>query len=262
MTHERRCVPFELKAVASDDAVPMSFEGYGSVFNTVDSYNDTIAKGAFRSTLKEWRGQGRLPKLLLQHGGGGFFSQNADDLVPIGKWDEMREDDHGLYVRGHLFDVDTDRTKSTYAAMQAGELDGLSIGFRTRKSKMDDESGIRTLTDVQLFEVSLVTFPANDPARVTEVRSSELPDAVEFERWLRRDAGLSRAEARRVVATCYKRLLRNAADMDEDPADIAPRHVGGNREHVIEVVEAIRRVYAGVPLHGTRSQRADRSDRA
>lgn len=204
----RRFVPFEIRAAADDAA--MTFEGYGSVFGTVDSYNDTIAKGAFRATLREWKAKGKLPKLLLQHGGG-MFGGTADDLVPIGKWEEMREDDHGLWMRGRLFDVDTDRVKATYAAMQEGELDGLSIGFRTRKSKMDEETGVRTLTDVQLFEVSLVTFPANDPARVSEVRADEISER-EFERFLR-DAGFSKKSAMTIIARGFK-ALRDAGDLE------------------------------------------------
>jgi len=210
--HEALYVPFELKA-AGDAA--MTFEGYGSVFDTVDSYGDTIAKGAFKATLREWKAAKKLPKLLLQHGGGGFFGGNADDMVPIGKWEEMREDEHGLFMRGRLFDVDTDRVKATYAAMREGELDGLSIGFRTRKSKTDEETGIRTLTDVQLFEVSLVTFPANDPARVTEVRSDELPTEREFERWLRREAGFTEAQAKAIIAKGYRQVRREAMPSDE-----------------------------------------------
>lgn len=186
----------------------MSFEGYGSVFNTVDSYADTIAKGAFKASLREWKGKKKLPKLLLQHGGG--FGMNADDLIPIGKWEEMFEDDHGLYMKGRLFDVQTDRVKATYAALKEGELDGLSIGFNTVKSKRDDDTGIRTLTEVRLWEVSLVTFPANDPARVLSVKSDgELPSEREFERFLR-DAGFSATQAKAVVASGYRSLQRDA----------------------------------------------------
>ena len=102
MITERTSLAIELKALKDGDA-PMSFEGYGSVFNTVDSYNDTIAKGAYKATLREWKEKGKLPKMLLQHGGS-WFSAGAEDMVPVGQWTEMREDDHGLYVKGHLFD--------------------------------------------------------------------------------------------------------------------------------------------------------------
>jgi len=207
---ERMRLSMELKAITDKDA-PMAFEGYGSVFDTVDSYNDTIAKGAYKSTLREWKATGKLPKLLLQHGGS-WFSAGAEDMVPIGKWTEMREDDHGLYAKGHLFDVDADRVRLTYAALKAGELDGLSIGFSTRKYKMDEETGIRTLTDIQLYEVSLVTFPANDPARVTGVKAAgDLPTERELERWLQREAGFSDAQAKTIIAKGYRAVQREAA---------------------------------------------------
>lgn len=210
-------VPFELKATTpADDAPKGTFQGYGSVFNTIDSYNDTIAKGAFRATLKEWKGRKKLPKMLLQHGGGGWFSSNADDMVPIGKWDEMYEDDYGLFMRGHLFDVDTDRVRSTYAAMQAGELDGLSIGFRTRKFKADEDTGIRTLTDIELFEVSVVTFPANDPARISAVKSDgTLLTEREMEAWLRREAGFTETQAKTIIAKGYRQVRREAMPSEE-----------------------------------------------
>ena len=216
MRSERLSIPFEVKAVEGDGQA-MTFEGYGSVFATIDSYNDTIAKGAFKATLREWKATKKLPKLLLQHGGGGIFGgSSAEDQTPIGKWEEMTEDDHGLFVRGRLFDIDTDRVKSTYAAMKEGELDGLSIGFRTRKSKTDNDTGIRTLTDIQLWEVSLVTFPANDPARISEVRADELTER-EFEQHLR-DAGFSIAAAKTIVAKGFKALRDVAPEPSQDDA--------------------------------------------
>lgn len=201
-------VPFELKAAAAEGA--RTFEGYGSVFGTIDSYNDTIAKGAFKQTLRDWKKKGKLPKLLLQHGGS-WLSAGAEDMVPVGKWTEMAEDDYGLFMKGELFDIETDRMKLTYAALKAGELDGLSIGFRTRKSKTDNDTGIRTLTEIELFEVSLVTFPANDPARVTGVKADDaLPSEREFERFLRREGGLSEQQAKAVIAKGYRQVRREA----------------------------------------------------
>jgi HK97 family phage prohead protease len=217
MKADRVCVPFELKTLP--DGETHVFEGYGSVFGTLDSYNDTIVKGAFKQTLKDWKAQAKLPKMLLQHGGGGFFSSNADDMVPIGKWDEMREDDHGLFMRGRLFDIDTDRAKSTYAALKEGELDGLSIGFRTKKFKFDEATSVRTLTEIQLFEVSLVTFPANEPARVTGVKADGvLPSERDFERWLRREAGFTEDEAKTIIAKGYRQVRREAKPSDDDCA--------------------------------------------
>lgn len=212
MIAERRAIPFELRAFTDAGEARGTFEGYGSVFGVTDSYNDVIVKGAFKSTLKEWKATKKLPKMLLQHGGGGFFASNADDMVPVGKWNEMYEDDYGLFMRGRLFDIDTDRARATYAAMKEGELDGLSIGFRTRKSKIDDETHIRTLTDIQLFEVSVVTFPANDPARVTGVKSEgDLPTEREFERFLQRACGFTAREAETIIASGYRQLQRGGS---------------------------------------------------
>ncbi len=200
--------PFQIRSAGQDDATH-TFEGYGSVFGGVDSYGDTIAKGAFKATLREWKAKGKLPKLMLQHGGG-FFGGAADDMVPIGKWEEMREDDTGLFMKGRLFDVQTDRAKAVYAAMKEGELDGLSIGFRTRKSKMDEDSGIRTLTEIELWETSIVTFPADDAARITAVKSDELPTERELERWLRREAGFTEEQAKTIIAKGYRQVRREA----------------------------------------------------
>lgn len=215
---------FTINEFKADEANPRSFTGYGSVFDTVDSYGDTIVKGAFKPSLKEWKAKGKLPKLLLQHGGGGWFSQNADDLVPIGKWDEMREDDHGLFVRGHLFDVETDRTKAVHIAMKEGELDGLSIGFKTRKWKYDEETEVRTLTEIELWECSIVTFPANDPARIESVRSAgePLPTERDFEAFLR-DAGFSKRQAQAIVVDGFEHFLREGGFSAEEARSIS-RH--------------------------------------
>lgn len=194
----------------------MTLEGYGSVFGTLDSYGDTIVKGAFAKTLAQWQAKGKNPKMLLQHGGG-FFGGSAEDQIPIGQWSEMREDDHGLFMAGTIFDIDTDRAKAITAATRAKELDGLSIGFFARQATDDDKTGIRTLTEIELLEVSLVTFPASDPARVTSVRAEDaLPTERELERWLRRDVGLSDTQAKTVIAKGYRQVRREVVWPDED----------------------------------------------
>lgn len=220
MSLERKHLTFALKA--STDK-PGSFEGYGSVFGGIDSYGDTIVKGAFKDTLKEWKGKGKLPKLLLQHGGG-FFSGGAEDLVPIGKWDEMSEDDRGLFGRGHLFELDTDRVKSVYAAMKEDELDGLSIGYETKKWTYDEETDIRTLTEIKLWEVSLVTFPADDSARVASVKAAngDLPTERDFESFLR-DAGFSKRQAQIIVADGFEHFLRDAGFSKDEAKHISSR---------------------------------------
>jgi HK97 family phage prohead protease len=235
----RLAVALEVRNI-DDDA--RTFEGYGSVFGTLDSYADTVKRGAFKRSLKEWKGKGRMPAMLWQH--------NPDE--PVGVWTEMAEDETGLVVKGKL--LSTGRGPQAYEALKEGALSGLSIGFVTRKSQIDDESGIRTLTDVDLWEVSLVTFPANDPARVTSVRADgDFPSDREFEQWCRRDAGLSRDEAKRVTAICFRRLLRDAEATKSDPSDIAGRHVEGNRE----VLDALRATL-GSATHGPGNEEAGR----
>lgn len=219
----RMCVPFAVRAdePEAEAETGRSFSGYGSVFGVVDSYGTVVQKGAFSRTLKEWKARHKFPKLLLQHGGG-FFGGSVDDLVPVGKWSEMHEDDHGLFMRGDLFDVDTDRQKTVRAALREGELDGLSIGFRTRKSERDEETGIVTLTDIELWEVSLVTFPANPEATVTDVRGV-MPTEREFEAWLMREAGLTSAAAKAVIAKGYRHALREARGAGESITELASR---------------------------------------
>lgn len=247
MTLERLVVPCEMKSL--DDSA-RSFEGYGSVFGELDSYADVVAPGAFKRSLREWKTKQRGPALLWQH----------DTSQPIGVYEEMREDETGLYVKGRL--SDTQMGREAHTLLKDGALSGLSIGFQTLKSKMDDERGVRTLTEVALWEVSLVTFPANDAARVTVVKSFAMPEEREFEEWLRRDAELTRAEAKRVISTCYRRLLRDAADTSI-ASDIAGRHVEGSSDDPAAEARAyLREVFAGVLTHGPGTEGSDRPARS
>lgn len=169
-----------------------TIEGYGSVFGDLDSYADIVSKGAFKRTLRESKSAGRMPAMLWQH--------NQDQ--PIGVWTDMYEDERGLVVKGQL--ADTQLGREAHTLMKMGALSGLSIGYRTVKYKMDNESGVRTLQDVDLFEVSPVTFPALDSARVSAVKSAEdIKTEREFEEFLR-DAGFSRTVAKAIVAGGYK----------------------------------------------------------
>jgi HK97 family phage prohead protease len=204
------------------------FTGYGAVFGNLDAYGDSIAKGAFKSSLREWEERGKWPPMLLQHGGG-LFGGSADDRTPVGKWDSMEENSKGLKVEGHLFALDTDRAKYIMDGLKEGVLDGLSIGFRTRKSTAGTKPGepMRTLTDIDLLEVSIVTFPANPKARVQAVKAMTADEIRELEAALR-DAGLSRKDAV-IASSAFKTWLQRDAGVpttdlrDEDhpaPVDV------------------------------------------
>lgn len=202
--------PFELKFLAETGL----FEGYASVFDVLDSAGDQIAPGAFKDSLEQWRLQNALPPLLWQH----------DTGEPIGVWREMFEDDHGLFVRGELFIKDITRAKEAYKLLQEKVVTGLSIGYRTQESYREQETGIRILTKIDLMEVSMVTFPANHHARVSAVKSmfdaGIIPSEREFEAFLR-EAGLSRKQAKGMIAQGYKSLQAREAQ-DKDTADIFP----------------------------------------
>ena len=186
--------PFELKALEEDG----TFTGYGSVFDVIDSYNERVAPGAFKRTLASWKRKGRMPALLWQH--------NADQ--PIGVYTRMREDNTGLIVEGQLA-LRTARGAEAYELLKMDAVSGLSIGFTTIRSEYDDKKGIRTLTEIDLWETSIVTFPANEEARIDAVKSVR-----DWERLLMRDAGLSRSEALCVINDGVKALLakRDAGD--------------------------------------------------
>lgn len=203
---ERFIVPLEVKFAEGAEAKAGTFTGYGAIFGNLDAYGDVIQKGAFKATLKDWRKRhGKLPKMLLQHGGM-FLTDTCG--IPIGKWTAMEEDDTGLRVEGELLALDTDLMKRVYAAMKAGELDGLSIGYVAREpvvygTKPDEPR--RTLKKVDLWEVSVVTFPANDEARVGAVKGApHQNDIRSFERFLRDEGGFSCAAAKAIAAHGFK----------------------------------------------------------
>ncbi|MGH0001313.1 HK97 family phage prohead protease [Pseudovibrio ascidiaceicola] len=169
-----------------------SFEGYGSVFGVEDSYSEVVAPGAFRASLAAHKKEGTLPAMLWQH----------DPGKPIGVYEEMREDEKGLLVKGRL-SLDTQHGKEAYALLKVGALNGLSIGFRPVKSSFDEDTRIRTLKEIDLWEVSLVTFPANGQARIEGVKSLEeisgLNTLREIEQHLREEGGYSNSSAKALI---------------------------------------------------------------
>lgn len=180
----RSCV-LSIKAVGDDGAI----EGYASVFGVLDTWDDIIQAGAFEATIKAHKAAGTMPAMLWQH--------DSDD--PIGMWTEMSEDANGLKIKGKLC-LDTTCGKEAYALVKMGAITGLSVGFITKSYEYDTETDVRTITEVDLWEVSLVTFPANTKARVTSVKSvPEIHAPKDAERVLR-EAGFSRADAMKLVS--------------------------------------------------------------
>ena len=202
----------DLKSVNEDGA----FEGYASLFGREDLGRDVILPGAFSDSLKS-RGAARI-KMLFQH----------DPAEPIGVWDEIREDAKGLFVRGRLM-IAVARAREELALMRAGALDGLSIGFKTVRGRRDAASGVRRLEAIDLWEISVVTFPMQPEARI-EARNARpfaarVPTERDFERWLTRDAGLTRMEARAVLRGGFHGLkaLRDASRTFAEDAALVSR---------------------------------------
>jgi HK97 family phage prohead protease len=134
-------------------------EGYASLFGAVDQGRDMVMPGAFAASLRA-RGVRRIP-MLFQH----------DPSEPVGVWLDIREDTRGLYVRGRLI-PEVVRARELLALLKAGTADGLSIGFRTIKGRVDPRSRVRKLDAVDLWEISLVTFPLLTEARVHAVKTA------------------------------------------------------------------------------------------
>lgn len=193
---------FEIKALSEDG----TFEGYASTFGNVDSYGDVIASDAFNSSIREAKKTKKFPKLLWQH----------DHREPIGIFTEMKKDGNGLLVTGKL-NMDVARGKEAYSLLKMGALDSMSIGFSVRNYEIDTQTGLRTITDMKLWEVSIVTFPANEMARITGVKSSEKPQTErEFERFLREEGNFSQSEAKTIIAKGFKSIAQR--DVEEQAA--------------------------------------------
>jgi HK97 family phage prohead protease len=130
-----------------------------------------------------------MPAMLWQH--------DADK--PIGVWTEMVEDEKGLRIKGQLA-METVKGKEAHALLKMGALNGLSIGFMSKEWSYDRETEVRTLTAIDLWEVSLVTFPANEKARVTNVKSADELQAPKDAEKVLRDAGFSKSDATAFVS--------------------------------------------------------------
>ena len=157
---------FEIKSIDESG----KFYGYASVFNLEDSYHDIVLPNAFTRTLERKSNVGRDIKLLWQH----------SPEKPIGVFDKIIEDSVGLYVEGRIL-MDVEKGREAYSLMKSGAVSGLSIGYSVKNAMVDKVSGIRTISEIDLFEISVVTFPANKYANITYVKSkSPISETKEY----------------------------------------------------------------------------------
>lgn len=186
------------------------FEGYASVFGNVDSDGDIILAGAFKNTL-----QTQTRKVAM------FFNHRAWEL-PVGKWDALQEDTKGLFVRGQLTPGHSGAS-DLKAAMQHGTVEGMSVGFSVTK---DDYSlaatGGRIFKNItSLREISVCTFPANEQAGISAMKSIDGIETIrDVENWLRDSVGLSKSQAVGLIAR-FKSAVRSESETDENKTDIS-----------------------------------------
>ena len=176
------------------------FAGYAAVFGGIDSFGDTIMKGAFADSLES---QARMPLMLYGHA-----SQNV-----VGKWLKMEEDETGLWVEGELTPNHT-LANDVYASLKHGAIDGMSIGFMIPEGGAEElENGGRRINKIDLAEVSIVGFPADESARVAQVKMKDeiksMNTVRDAERFLR-DAGLPVSMAKAFISQCRTVMQREA----------------------------------------------------
>ncbi len=209
--------PFAVKT--TDDAG--AFEGLGAVFNDLHptssyalsmDWKDRILPGAFVKTLAEHTKAGTLPSMLYMHERGNV----------VGAWREMGETGSGLHAKGQVsLSAKTSSGAGIHELMKMGALNALSIGFRVRKANLDQDKKIREITDVEMGELSIVDIPGIHRARVTDVKSGD-PRSIEFFERVLRDAGLSRKEAKALLADGFSALRAVAAHDEPDLRDVGP----------------------------------------
>jgi HK97 family phage prohead protease len=218
---ETRDFALALRAAGEEGVI----EGFGSVFGQEDAYGDVVVPGAFAASLAEHRAAGTMPAMLWQH---------RQDM-PIGVWESMDEDQRGLRVKGRL-EMDVAQAREAFALVKAGAISGLSIGFMTKEDEYDPKTNIRTVRAVDLWEVSLVTFPAAKSARVTRVKAAAIDEILkpsDAERWLRDVApDVSKSQATALVS----RLMRMGAERRE--AEIATERANMAAERLLRSLQS------------------------
>lgn len=197
----RHAPPLELRLAG--DAAEGTIAGYGSAFaGPPDSYGDVIAPGAFAKSLTRHKAEGTTPVMLWSH----------DPSEPIGVWTEIREDSKGLRVKGTI-NLETQRGREALALIKQGGLTGLSIGFMVGKDgRRFEKDGSRTLTEVDLWEISLVSLPANRRARILSAKS--VTTQREFETFLHQE-GFPNTAAKRIASGGWSAIAQGPHPAEE-----------------------------------------------
>lgn len=199
MSMKTRSFDFSVKNVTKRGA----FSGYISVYGVTDSYREKVAPGAASESIAGREAAGRRFPILFQH---------DQSQPPIGAWTKLTEDDHGIHGEGELWLDDSPTARIVHRGLTDGAIDGLSIGYYEDTWTYDEESRVKTLTKIHLVEASIVITPANDAARIDQVKAKvaagEDVSIREFEAFLREKGGWSRSQAEEIAAFGFKRFAR------------------------------------------------------
>jgi HK97 family phage prohead protease len=199
-----------------------TLSGYASVFDVVDNGGDIIRKGAFKSALQ---GNRVLP-LLWQH----------NSSIPIGAIKELKEDDKGLFFEGKI-SINTTQGRDAFELLKDGAVSGVSIGYIAKQSEFDRNNDVRIINEIDLFEISLVTFPMNDDARIESVKGKPKTER-ELEKCLR-DAGYSKNESKTIISGGFK-ALKGRRDASVN---------GGNSDAIAEILNYLKTEVSNVRGH-------------
>jgi HK97 family phage prohead protease len=201
--------------IVDDVAEDGTIRGYGSVFGNVDLGGDIVAPGAFKRSIKARKSK-PVPMLW-----------NHNPEHPIGKWTILEEDERGLKLEGRMT-PGVAKGAEVLAMVRDGVIDGLSIGFQTVKAERDETTGVRTLKEVDLWEVSLVTFPMNTEATVQGVKAMSIEEARDITERDWEDILTGKRDAVRLSRTTAQALMKGGI-----PAIRATRDAGKDAVHLV-----------------------------
>lgn len=162
MTLQTKSLTFKAENLQDDG----TFSGYASVFDVKDSYGDVVKKGAFVASLNDWQAKSKMPPILWQH--------SRSEV--IGVFTKLYEDEHGLFCEGKLLIDDVVKAREAYALIKSGAIDGLSIGFKSKKWAWNEDEKVLELLEIDLKEISIVTFPANESSTVSSVKAQAIQE--------------------------------------------------------------------------------------
>lgn len=200
---EHKDFNLEIKAIDETGV----FSGYASTFGNEDLGGDIVQKGAFTKTLTKG-----ADSVLM------FYQHDSAEI--IGEFTELKEDSKGLFFEGKLFIDDIKRAQETHFLMQKKKLNAVSIGYRI-ESKGFDSEGRRLLKEIDLKEISVVTFPMNEMATIDNVKDAEDLTEREFEKSLRDVVGLSQKQAKALMSGGFAAMKRDVSEQQEKSSDVS-----------------------------------------